>query len=375
MSAGTAAKDDHDADAMAETAEELAERIFESAIGWAELMSVYLGDRLGWYRSLSADGPATASELAARTGTNARYAREWLEHQAVRRILLADDCADADRRRFSITDAAAEALTDEHSVAYIAPVSRIFAAGGAQISDLVDAYRTGGGVSWSQMGEDARNGQADVNRPWFDRLGPVFAGIDRLHRSLSAPTARVADVGMGAGWSSIAIALAYPNVRVDGFDVDEPSVVRARENALSAGVSDRVHFHVAGGDSLERHGPFDVAFAFECIHDMPDPVAVLRAMRRSVADDGHVVIMDERVGDRFGVPGGELDAAMYSYSLFVCLPDAMSQQPSAATGTVMRPDTLRGYAREAGFEDLTILVDEFGAFRFYELIGRRPDDG
>ncbi len=175
---------------------------------------------------------------------------------------------------------------------------------------------------------------------------------------------------MGAGWSSIALAKAYPNLRVDGFDVDEPSVELARRNAESAGVADRVQFHLAGGEALEQRGPFDVAFAFECIHDMPDPVAVLRAMRRSVPDDGHVVIMDERVGDRFGVPGGELDAAMYSYSLFVCLPDAMSHQPSAATGTVMRPDTLRGYAKKAGFEDLTILVDEFGAFRFYELVGR-----
>ena len=137
-------------------------------------------------------------------------------------------------------------------------------------------------MSWSELGEDARQGQADINRPWFDQLGPVFANIDHLHRALSAPTARVADVGMGAGWSSIAIAQAYPNLRVDGFDVDEPSVELARANAESAGVSDRVRFHLAGGDSLERHGPFDVAFAFECIHDMPEPVAVLRAMRRSV---------------------------------------------------------------------------------------------
>ena len=117
-------------------------RIFQSAIGWAELMSVYLGDRLGWYRSLSTDGPATASELAARTGTNARYAREWLEQQAVSRFLIADDSDDAETRRFTITDAAAEALTDEHSLAYIAPVSRIFAAPGAQISGTAST-RTG----------------------------------------------------------------------------------------------------------------------------------------------------------------------------------------------------------------------------------------
>ena len=108
---------------------------------------------------------------------------------------------------------------------------------------------------------------------------------------------------MGGGWSSISLAQAYPHLRVDGFDVDDPSVEQARANAEAAGVADRVHFHIADGDALEQHGPFDAAFAFECIHDMSQPVDVLRAMRRAVKDDGLVIIMDEAVGERFGVPG------------------------------------------------------------------------
>ncbi|TGJ95805.1 SAM-dependent methyltransferase, partial [Actinotalea fermentans ATCC 43279 = JCM 9966 = DSM 3133] len=61
--------------------------MFTSALGALDVFSVYLGDRLGWYRSLAADGPATTAELAARTGTQERYAREWLEGQAVAGIL------------------------------------------------------------------------------------------------------------------------------------------------------------------------------------------------------------------------------------------------------------------------------------------------
>lgn len=49
---------------------------------------------------------------------------------------------------------------------------------------------------------------------------------------------------MGQGWSSIALARAFPQVRVDGFDLDEASVLAARRNAVSAGVADRVTFHV-----------------------------------------------------------------------------------------------------------------------------------
>ena len=374
MSATVIEQDAPTVEAAVQTADDYAARVLQSVLGAAETMAIYLGDRLGWYRSLATEGSATAAELAIRTGTNARYAREWLEQQAVTGLLVADESADASTRRFEITDAAAEALTDERSLAYSAPLSRMFAAVGGQLPALLEAYRTGGGVSWQQLGEDAREGQADMNRPWFEKLPSVFAEIDHLHRALSEPNARIADVGSGAGWSSISLAKAYPNLRVDGFDVDAPSVEQARANALASGVSDRVHFHRAGGDVLEQHGPFDAAFAFECIHDMSQPIDVLRAMRRSVKDDGPVIIMDEAVGERFGVPGAEIDAVMYSFSLFVCLPDGMSDQPSAATGTVMRPDTLRDYAQAAGFEDLTILpTEDFGFWRFYELLGRRSD--
>ncbi|QAY72313.1 class I SAM-dependent methyltransferase [Agromyces protaetiae] len=358
------------------TADEFAERALGALAGWAESMAMHLGVRLGWYAELAAHGPSTADELANRTHTSARYAREWLEQQAVTGVLSVAEPAEgagtrdvgAAGRRFAIAPGVAEALTDERSLAYIGPLPRMLAAVGVQMPALVEAYRTGGGVSWDELGDDARHAQADANRPWYDRLPEVFAGVERLDRVLSRPSSRVADVGMGAGWSSIALASAYPDLRVDGFDVDAPSVGLARANAEAAGVSDRVRFHLAGGDSIERLGPFDAAFAFECLHDMPRPVEVLRAMRGAVRDDGPVVVMDEAVGDGFAVPGADLDALMYAFSLFVCLPDSMSHPGSVATGTVMRPDTLREYAREAGFDGLDVLpIEGFGFWRFYEL--------
>ena len=56
----------------------MVERLFGATIAAMDIFSVYLGDRLGYYRSLAADGPATSTELAERTGTAERYAREWL---------------------------------------------------------------------------------------------------------------------------------------------------------------------------------------------------------------------------------------------------------------------------------------------------------
>lgn len=351
-------------------ADALAQRILDASLGAVDLLSIHLGDRLGWYRSLAAEGPATAAELATRTGTHPRYAREWLEQQAVTGLLGVDDTGDPQSRRFTLPPAAAEVLTDTASLAYLAPLARMFAGSAGQLPALLDAYRTGGGVSWADFGADARESQADMNRPWYERqLAPALASVPDLDAALRTPGARIADIGCGGGWSTIALARAYPDARVDGYDIDEPSVRMATANAVAV---ERVTFH-AGDAAMLPEDTFDVVFAFECVHDMPDPVGVLAAARRSLRPGGCVVVMDEAVADEFTAPGDETERLMYGFSLFVCLPDGMSHPPSAGTGTVMRPDTLRRYGSEAGLTGFEVLpIADFGFWRFYRLTPPTP---
>ena len=80
----------------------------------------------------------------------------------------------------------------------------------------------------------------------------------------------------------------------------------------------------AGDAAAMPEGEFDVAFAFECVHDMPRPVEVLAAARRSLAPGGFMVVMDEAVAEEFAPDGDELERVMYGFSLLVCLPDGMS---------------------------------------------------
>jgi SAM-dependent methyltransferase len=359
-----------------EAVEAVAQRLLDMALGTADLLAVYLGDRLGWYRSLSVDGPATAEELAARTRTDTRYAREWLEQQAVSGLLTVDVVAEqrdapgdaGPARRFRVPAAAAEVLTDSASLSYLAPLARMFVASAVHMPALLDAYGAGGGVSWAQLGADARESQADMNRPWFETaLAPALTCVPALHDRLARAGARIADVGCGAGWSTIALARAYPAATVIGVDVDEPSLALARGAADDADLGARVQFRLADGADLPAAG-FDAVFAFECLHDMPDPVAVLTAARRALAPDGTVVVMDEAVAESFTAPGDELERLMYGFSLLVCLPDGMSHDRSVGTGTVMRPSTLRGYAHDAGFSRVDVLpIEGFGFWRFYEL--------
>ena len=340
------------------------DRLFEASLGAMEVLTVYLGDRLGWYTALNAAGPATPAELVERAGGNERYAREWLEQQASFGILAVDGDG-----RFALTASAAETLTDPDSLSYLAPLARMISAAAIQLPALVNAYRGGGGVGWAAYGSDMRESQGDMNRPWFEHALPdALAGVASLDEVLRRPGAQLADIGCGAGWSTIALARAYPEAHVEGFDIDAPSVELARKNAAEEpDVAGRVTFHHVDAAGLGQ-SRFDAAFAFECVHDMPRPVEVLAAMRRAVFTGGPVVIMDEAVRDGFEAPGDDVEKLMYGFSTLVCLPDGLAHPDSVGTGTVMRPDTLRGYARAAGFEDVVVLpIEEFGFWRFYQL--------
>jgi 2-polyprenyl-3-methyl-5-hydroxy-6-metoxy-1,4-benzoquinol methylase len=345
-----------------------AERVFGTVLATQQLYAIYLGDRLGWYRSLADAGPATAPELALRTGTAPRYAREWLEQQAICGYLEVDDpSAPPDQRRFMLPAEHAQVLAEELSLTYLTPMTRALLAPARQLDALVEAYRTGGGVSWEQQGADAREGQAAANRPFLQRsFAPDYlAAIPAVDAALRAG-GKVADIGCGGGWAAIGIAQGYPTATVDGFDIDAPSIELARRNAAAEGVSDRVRF-TAGDAADAPAGAYDLVCAVECIHDMPDPVSVLAAMRRMVADGGTVLVVDERAAEAFAPPGDELEQYLYGFSLIMCLPDGLSAPNSVGTGTVMRPSKLQEYAQHAGFAAAEALDLDNDFFRFYVL--------
>ncbi len=349
----------------------LATRLFTSVLGAMDLFAVYLGDRLGYYRALADGGAATSSELAQRTGTAERYAREWLEQQAVTGILACENPdADATERRFRLPAGYEAVLADPDSLSAMAPMAQIFAGCVKPLPALLEAFRTGGGVPYEDYGADLAEGQAGTTRPQFRHLLaqewlPAMPDVDALLRRKQ--DARVADIGMGFGHSSIAIARAYPNVRVDGFDLDEASVAAARANAEAAGVADRVTFQVRDAGDPELAGRYDLALAVECIHDMSDPVATLGAMRRLVGEGGTVFVVDERVADGFTVPGDDVERFMYGFSILHCLPVGMVDQPSVGTATLIRQTTMRSYAHAAGFSPEDLLPIEHDFFRFYRM--------
>ena len=336
------------------TPEAFVARLRTASAGMFDVISVHIGDRLGLYRALHDGGPATAPELATRAGIDPRYAREWLEQQAASDILDVEDVsAVPDERRFSLPEAYADALLNPESPYSITPLGRGVVASTLVLPQLLEAFRTGGGVSWGAYGADGIESQGDGNRPWLVNSFATehLPAIPDIHERLRAdPPARVADVACGVGWAGIAMARAYPKVRVDGFDLDPTSITLAQRNARAADVANRISFAVRDAADPAATGRYDLAVIIEALHDMSRPVEALAAVRAMLRPGGVALIVDERTEDAFTAPAPEGERIHYGFSLLNCLPTAMTERPTAATGSVMRVETLKRYATDAGFQ-------------------------
>jgi 2-polyprenyl-3-methyl-5-hydroxy-6-metoxy-1,4-benzoquinol methylase len=345
-------------------------RLFGAGIETLDLLCVHLGLRLGLYHALAELGPATAGQIAAATGLDARYVREWVEQQAVTAIVdVAQPGDDPEARTYALPAGHAEALLDPSSLACIGPLAHAAVTVTMVMPRIEEAFRTGEGIPFGDYGPYVVEAQAGLNRPVYENLlgGEYLPSIPDLDARLRAePPARVLDLACGAGWSSIAIARAYPLVRVDAVDSDPASIERARELVAEAGLEDRVWPRLA--DAAEPvAGPYDLVTILEALHDLAHPVEALARARAALAPGGTVVVMDERVQDAFTAPGDPIERFMYGVSVLHCLPVGRSQPGSAATGTVMRTATLRRYAQEAGFAEVEVLPIEHDVFRFYRL--------
>jgi len=344
----------------------LVERLFEGVLGMIDVHAVYMCDRLGVYAAL-AGGGASEEEVAATTGTDRRYLRELLEQQAVSGLIEVDDAAKpAEERRYRLPDGHAEVLLDGDSPNYMTAFARMMVGIARPLPRVLEAFRSGEGVPYTAFDADFLDGQGEMNRVQFvnSLASEWMPGLPDVHERLTVG-GRVADVGCGVGYSTIALARAYPKAEVDGLDLDAASIERARANAEREGVD--VGFEARDAADPGLSGRYDLVTCFEAVHDMARPVEALRAMRGLLAEDGVVLIGDERVADRFTAPGDEVERVMYGFSILHCLAVGREEQPSAETGTAMRTDTLRGYAADAGFTGFEVLPIENDFWRFYRL--------
>ena len=331
------------------TTDALVERLFGATLGALELFSVYLGVELGLYRTLERDGALTPQELADRAGIDPRYAREWLEQQAVAGLLEVDDAArpTAPLRSPPSTPAS---LFHADDPAHVAPFAHMLAGIGGVLPRVADAYRTGGGVPYEAYGVEFRHGQGHINRPAFTHELPA-SWLDAMPDSRSACASARRPRGrrrLRPGLSSVAVARAFPRATSTASTPTPPRSPTRAATRREADVDDRVRF-LEGDAARSPRRPLRPRADPRALHDLPRPVDALRAARAALAPGGAVLVVDERVAEHFTAPGDEVERMMYGWSVTHCLPTQMVDQPSAALGTVMRADTVRELAFEAGY--------------------------
>jgi hypothetical protein len=347
------------------TADALAERLFGATLGSLELYSVYLGAELGLYEALAHNGPQTPDELAGCAGIAPRYAREWLEQQAVAGLLDVQDSGPD--RRYALSPEHARVLTAPDDAAHVAPFAHMIAGIGQVLPRVVEAYRTGGGVSYHAYGRDFRHGQGHINRP----RSPASC---RTNGSRRCRTSSPACAAAAPGWPTWGVArdgrrspsrTPSPQRAWTGWTPTTPRSPRR------AGTRPRPEWRSAPRFPRRRRRTDRPARPVRADPDARGAARHGSSRRRheaacaALADGGTLLVVDERVADSFTAPGDEVERMMFGWSVTHCLPTQMVEQPSAALGTAMRADTVRELAAEAGFSRVEVLPVENEFFRLY----------
>jgi len=306
--------------------------------------NVLVGDRLGLYRAL-AEQPMLPHELAERTGTAGRYVDEWLRGQAAGGYVQYDPQTGA----YSLTDEQAFALTNPDGAVF-APGAFELALGALRADQKVtDAFRTGAGVGWHEQDEEVFSGCERFFRPGYSAnlIASWLPALEGVEAKLSAG-AQVADVGCGHGASTALMARAYPTSVFTGSDYHEESIAQARKRIADAGLADRVRFDVASAQTFGG-GPYDLVTSFDCLHDMGDPLGAARHIREALAADGTWMVVEPYAGDSVNANLNPVGRVYYSFSTFLCVPNALSQDGGYALGAQAGEEPVRRLAIDAGY--------------------------
>ena len=325
-----------------------------------------LGHRLGLLAALAEQGPATPATLAAACTCDERYVSEWLAAVAAGGYVTYDEVTD----HFSLPPAHADVLVKRDSPHYAIP-SLVWATRFAAVQPALEtAFRTGAGVPYAAYDAGGLDGAGDADRiEYLTGVANWLQATPELQQR-SRTARRVLDIACGHGWSALALAAALPHATVDAIDADAASIAAAQMNVARAGLADRVHLHQAPAEFFATPHTFDLITAFQCVHDMAQPVQVLRHLRELLAPGGILLVADLKMADHLEDNLTAQGHSHYNWSVLHCLPQARVDPASAATGCGMGPALLGRYAAQAGFAQCELLPIEHEGWFFYRLGGK-----
>ncbi len=332
--------------------EELAFRVVGD-MGGAFIMALgYIGDRLGLYKAMDGAGPITSDELASKTGLNERYVREWL------RSMVAAEYIDYDpeSQRYSMSPEQAFVLSNEDSPMFVGGGFHFTAPSLLNVPRIMEAFKTGGGIPYSEIGEEIPPAIERFFRPGYinflarDWLGAVPGLIARLENGIMA-----GDIGCGRGQSTVAMAKAYPQSRFLGIDYDRGSIAAARKLAENAGLKN-IEFVEGAADQIPRDRAYELICSFDCIHDMVDPLGALKAIHAVLAPDGVYIWSEPNCSHEAHENRNPVGRTFHAISPLHCMTVSLAYH-GAGLGTVIGEKGARELAAKAGFSNVREAAD------------------
>jgi SAM-dependent methyltransferase len=319
-------------------------RLFDMTSGAAVLGVLAVADRTGLLRAMQGAGPLTLDAVVERTGLETRYVEEILA------TLVAGGMLDLDRasQTYELPDEHAACLSDESSPYFMGGWTQIMQGLYGAIPGVVDACHNGGGVAYDHFGDHMVDGISRANSPgmrllltrrWLAALPEV---VQRLEDGI-----RVADVGCGAGTAVLTMARAYPQSTFTGYDVSESSITRAREAAREEGLAN-AHFELAGGEALPLDPSFDLITAFDVVHDLVDPKAVLARIRQALSPEGVFFMVEPAVEAELADNVNPSGALLYAMSTLHCMTVSLAHG-GEGLGAAWGPEKAEQYCLNAGF--------------------------
>eukprot|EP00026_Physarum_polycephalum_P009646 Phypoly_transcript_09775.p1 GENE.Phypoly_transcript_09775~~Phypoly_transcript_09775.p1 ORF type:complete len:352 (+),score=37.53 Phypoly_transcript_09775:152-1207(+) len=320
-----------------------AKKVMQSMSGHVEIMLAVIGDERGFFKDLANNGAGTSADIATRNNVNERYMREWLNGMVAATYLTYD----ASNFTYSIPPENIPVLVQEYGPMFMGGTLNLLGEAAEVLPRVRQCFTSGGGVDYSEYtpgfwrGLERHTGCKFENHllNWVKLLNPVVD--EKLRKGV-----RVCDVGCGNGRALLLLSKAYPSSTFIGYDILEHAVQQGSQKAKEAGLTNLSFAQIGPKiEKLPSLEQFDIVFVFDVIHDLADPLGLLKCIRASVKQDGVFVCLDIKCSEK---PDENL-TFLYGFSLLYCMTTSLCHGGTGLGTCGLTEPVMRELCKDAGF--------------------------
>jgi len=346
-------------------AEAFEARMLDVLNGGALALMASIGHQTGLFDALAGQPPMTPQALAAATGLEERYVREWLAAMATGRIVAIERGSG----RYCLPAEHAAVLTRAAGAHNLALQSQYLPLLACVEQEIVGCFRSGGGVGYPAFARFHAL-MAEQSATVHDvALVEVTLPLVRGATQWLQAGCDVLDVGCGRGHAVNLMARAFPASRFVGYDLSTEAIAAAREEASDLGLAN-VRFEARDATRLPDENAFDLVTAFDSIHDQGFPAEVLRNIARALRPGGAFLMVDiaaaSHVADNLDHPLGPF---LYTVSCMHCMTVSLAQG-GAGLGTMWGEERARQMLAQAGFAKVEVTRIESDPINAYFVATR-----